>query len=150
VAVVSLVGVFIQSRRAAHAYDQIKHELEVLSMLPEDSEMSPLLQAQVERSLRALLEHRSAKGRDWSGVGVAIFFAGFASALAFPMLNGGWWWLLGLLVAPAAFLGIFGLFDSLMLADRDAMGRRVNKPPDEPDERASGTRQSEGQPSRSE
>ncbi|MDA0565042.1 hypothetical protein LG943_12025 [Streptomonospora sp. S1-112] len=132
VAALGLAGVYLQSRRKEHAYDEIKHELELLSLLPENSEMRGPLQSRIESSLADLIANRSRKSRDWTGISFASFLLAVAAALAFPMLQGGWWWLLSIPVAICTMFGLVGFFDSLALTERDASGKRIVPPPPSP------------------
>ncbi|MBX9387421.1 hypothetical protein ACFPZ0_04595 [Streptomonospora nanhaiensis] len=128
VAALGLAGVYLQSRRKGHAYDEIKHELELLSLLPETSPMRAPLQARIERSLADLIANRSRKSRDWTGISFTSFLLAVAVALTFPMLQGGWWWLLSVPIAICTLFGSVGFFDAIALTERDATGKRVTHP----------------------
>ncbi|MFC8131573.1 hypothetical protein [Streptomyces sp. NPDC057302] len=126
VAVCGVVGLIMQARRARHAMDDVKRDLEVWALLPEASEQRQPLQSSIEEAVARYVADQRDKTRDLSGVVVAVFLAtagGFLWWLSAS--NGGYWWWCALGAVPFSLFGVVGFFESIVLARRDSKGSRI-------------------------
>ena len=114
------LGVILQRLRGSPWHDDLRRDLEIWKLLPEQS-----------RARGQLLEHIDDKvikntagpvhRRDALGVGLAAVLLAASVSLAVTGLNlGGWWNLLWLGSALLALLAAIGLADSLRKISREA------------------------------
>ncbi|MFD5846855.1 hypothetical protein [Streptomyces chartreusis] len=129
VAASGIAGLYLQARRTTlHAAEEIKRELDILDLLPENSKMRKPLQERIEGSLERYIAKQKEHTRDWSGVAVAVILdlsAAFFAAMA--LNNGGWWWLSLVVALPFGVFGIVGFLESIANTKRDANGIRLSE-----------------------
>lgn len=126
VAVCGVVGLVIQARRSRHEMDDVKRDLEVLALLPDDSEQRAPLQASIEEALARYVADQRDKTRDPSGTALAVLLAGAASFLWWQSAsNGGYWWWSAVVAVPCSVFGVVGFFESFLRARRDSKGIRI-------------------------
>ncbi|MGW6013083.1 hypothetical protein [Streptomyces sp. NPDC055210] len=127
VAVSGLTSLYIQNRRTTmHAAEEIKRELEILAALPQGSALQEPLQTRVEDSLRRYIARKKDGVRDWSGATLAAILMVGAAFFGWMIADkGGWWWTSLVIAAPFAVFGVYGIVESLGVAQRDASGRRI-------------------------
>ncbi|MFD8267013.1 MULTISPECIES: hypothetical protein [Streptomyces althioticus group] len=125
VAVVGVGGVMIERRRREpRGRDRIKTDLELLSLLPTDSELVPEFRAHIEDSIRQIIKGEDEKRRDPFGIALASVFILIAVALVTAsVLNGGWYWWLTVPGAVTGIFGIAGLAQDATKRTRDERGR---------------------------
>ncbi|RSS34096.1 hypothetical protein [Streptomyces sp. WAC08241] len=111
-------------RREPRGRERIKSDLELLSLLPPDSEVAPALRAHIEGGIRQLVEVEDVKRRDPFGIALAIVFILITVALlTASFLNGGWYWWLTVPAAVTGIFGIAGLAQDATKRTRDERGR---------------------------
>lgn len=119
---------------------RLRQDVELLNLLPKDSEAHELLSAHVDRAVAQLVEYDSEMRRDWSGVGAGVMVSVFAVISAIRAREGSdWFWLL---VAFWVLCAIALLSEGLPKAHRTASGSRIKETEatvddDEPDGDAS-------------
>ncbi|MFI9026535.1 hypothetical protein [Streptomyces sp. NPDC053560] len=119
----------IERRRSEpHGRERVKADLELLALLPEDSEMAPALRRHIEESLQKMIEVEDRKRREPVGVVLGLLFIAIAiGLLVVGYVNGGaYWWL----AAPAAVIGTFGsagLAQDVTKQTRDERGRPTSQ-----------------------
>ncbi|GAA3396084.1 hypothetical protein [Streptomyces roseoviridis] len=127
VAVAGVVGVLIERRfRKPPSWEMARLELEILSLLPDGSEVRSDLIKHVDATIETFIKVESDKRRDPVGIVLALVFMAASAVLFYGAAeNGGaWWWL----AAPAAFTGLFGVvgfIQSVRSLKRDTAGRAV-------------------------
>ncbi|MEU6057797.1 hypothetical protein [Streptomyces sp. NPDC047097] len=133
VALCGVIGLVVQARRTRHVMDDVKRDLEVWALLPEQSEQRAPLQASVEEAVARYIADRRDKSRDLAGAAVAVFLAASGAFLWWlPASNGGYWWWCAAVAAPFSLFGVVGFFESIVLARRDSKGRRIRVITDAP------------------
>ena len=114
------MGVIIQRLRGSPWHDDLRRDLEILKLLPEQSRARGQLLEHIDNKViknTAGPAHR----RDALGVGLAAVLLASSVTLAVTGLNlGGWWNLLWLGSGLLALFGAVGLADSLRKISRDA------------------------------
>ncbi|MFE1796895.1 hypothetical protein ACFW9L_12085 [Streptomyces sp. NPDC059517] len=126
VAVCGVVGLIIQARRSRHVMDDVKRDLEVLALLPEESEQRADLQTLIEGAVERYIADQRDMTRDLSGVAFAVFLAAASAFLWWlPVTNGGYWWWSAVVAAPFSLLGVVGFFESIVPARRDSKGNKI-------------------------
>jgi hypothetical protein len=127
IAAFGVVGAWLQTRRSRDGNRaQIKQDLELFELLPEESGARADLLTHIESEITRLIKREDELTRDPSGIGIAIFLLLVGVGLAVPSFrDGGWWWLL---VVPAvwfAIFGIVGLGQTIPRRQRDARGNTI-------------------------
>ncbi|MEU6535695.1 hypothetical protein [Streptomyces sp. NPDC047000] len=124
-AVIGVGGVIVERhRREPRGRERIKSDLELLNLLPSDSQVTPLLRTHIEDSIRQMIEVEDVKRRDPFGIALAIVFILLAGALiTTSFLNGGWYWWLTVPGAVTGIFGIAGLAQDAAKRTRDERGR---------------------------
>ncbi|MEU6814729.1 hypothetical protein [Streptomyces sp. NPDC046860] len=127
VSVVGVGGVMLERRRREpDGRERIKADLELLSLLPEDSPAVPVLRGHVEDAIKQMIEVEDQKRRDPLGIALAIVFILIALGLvAASFLNGGWYWWLTVPGALTGIFGIAGLAQDATRRTRDERGRPI-------------------------
>ncbi|MFM9614057.1 hypothetical protein [Streptomyces niveiscabiei] len=125
VAVVGVGGVMVERRRREpRGRERIKSDLELLDLLPSESQVAPLLRTHIEDSIRQMIQVEDVKRRDPLGIVLAIVFILIAGALiTASSLNGGWYWWLTVPGAVTGIFGIVGLAQDATKRTRDERGR---------------------------
>lgn len=98
---------------------ELKRWAELYESLPEGSEARERVLEYISIRIQAHTEREHSLARDPSGAVVGLIMLGLGGVVTWQAFSlGGWFWIL---IFPAGFLGIFGLFgfvDSLMRRDR--------------------------------
>jgi hypothetical protein len=128
IAAMGVIAAFVQTRRNQEkGRSQIRQDVELLNLLPEDSTARDALKGHIDKRIALLISSEEELARSPIGVGIAVTFLVVAIWLAIEAVReGGLWWFL---FAPVAFFGIFGLvglFDSLAKKKRDESGRALD------------------------
>jgi hypothetical protein len=129
VSVVGVGGIMIERRRREpRGRERIKSDLEILSLLPEDSEIAPVLRAHLEDSIKQMVDVEDKKRRDPFGMALAIVFIAISSGLLVASFrNGGWYWWLTIPAAITAIFGVAGLAQDATKRTRDERGRPITE-----------------------
>ncbi|WP_143642149.1 hypothetical protein [Streptomyces viridochromogenes] len=102
----------------------VKQDVELLALLPEDSEAKKLLAKHIDATVRKIVEDEDQRTRDHAGSCLAIGFLGVsAGLLAVSVSRGGAWWWLSVPAVIIGLLGAFGLGQDAVPRRRDARGR---------------------------
>jgi hypothetical protein len=127
VAALSVAGASLQLVRVREGRrGAVKRDLEILALLPPESEAYSALSRHVQdRVIRSVRADESAR-RDPSGIAAALVCMSLGAILV-PVAasSGGWWWLLGASGAFLALVGIYGSYESFPRRFRDAKGHRL-------------------------
>lgn len=121
VALVPLVALWLTNRPGRASRDEIRSSLEILKLLPEDSEVVPLWQASIEKRIRDLVESEK-ESRDWRNVlgGLYLVVVGLVFLLAeYPTP---WLWPVWCL---AIAVGVFAFWEGRAKVARDANGVQI-------------------------
>ncbi|MEU2788787.1 hypothetical protein [Streptomyces sp. NPDC007100] len=125
VAVITIVGGLAQARRKRPMTREIlRQDVELLSLLPDDSDGKQILRKHVDATVRKIVEEEDQQTRDFAGSCLAVgllIVAAFLLAVCFS--RGGAWWWLSLPAAVIGLLGSFGLGQDAVPRRRDARGR---------------------------
>lgn len=106
--------------------NRIKHDLELLKLMPK-GEAASRLEEDINQRVLKLIEDRSDKRRDPLGIATALIFIGLTIWTALLAFKGSNWWL-----AAAIPLGIFavaGSMNELVPRRRDERGRIIRGDP---------------------
>ncbi|KAB2341529.1 hypothetical protein [Actinomadura rudentiformis] len=126
IAVVGLVGVIWQIQRThGGTWKSIKDELEIYSLLPDNSHAKEILLKRAEAAIMQHVEDEKELRRDPFGIVLALTFLTIGATIAALAFRGGWW-LASLL--PAAFFVVFGIAGLNLDAvprQRDEKGRVI-------------------------
>ena len=121
VALVPLVALWLTNRPGKARRDEIRSSLEILKLLPADSDVLPLWQASIEKRVRDLVESEK-ESRDWRSVigGIYLVVIGLVFLLAeYPTT---WLWpVWGLAIA----VGAFAFWEGRAKVARDANGVQI-------------------------
>lgn len=125
VAGITIVGGVFQARRKRPMTREIvRQDVELLGLLPEDSDAKRLLAKHVDDTVRKIIEDEDQRTRDHTGSCLAVGFLAVAVFLfVICVIRGGAWWWLGV---PAVFIGLLGstgLVQDAVPRRRDARGR---------------------------
>jgi hypothetical protein len=124
-----LIGVLTLLQAPGRTSSRLKADTEILNNLPEGSAARAAMLELIELQLNAM-RNRASRSRDWIGFGIA--FAGtpvLGTLAATLILNDSWAWKsLGLVLAFVTLVFLYGLVDSVRLAERDARGNREQGP----------------------
>jgi hypothetical protein len=128
VAALTVLGVLLQLvRRPDGRHGQVKRNLELLALLPDDSSSRSRLLRHIDESVERLISNDDELRRDPTGIGIAVVFLVAACALVVVAIRSGdwWWWLI---VAFLVLFGIVGLGQDATRRKRDAKGRPIRNP----------------------
>lgn len=105
----------------------VKHDLEILALLPESSAAKARLEASIDERVGRMLEDEAEKRRDPYSTLLGIIF--LVLAVWMTTIGTRFW---SLWLVPAAILllfGLVGLFQGLVPQKRDEKGRIISKRP---------------------
>jgi hypothetical protein len=106
IAVLPVLGIVLQLiRRPDGRRGQVKRDLELLGLLPDDSSSRSKLLQHIDQSVERLIVDEDELRRDPTGIGLAVFFLISTSVLVVFAIRSGDWWLWPIV----AFLGLFGV-----------------------------------------
>lgn len=105
----------LRGRRA-----RLMQDVELLKLLPQDSESKRVLEIHIERAISRLAEDDE-KTRDPFGIVLALLFLASAGWGWVQTLAGSNWWLV--LALPSTVIGIVGFTRDIVPAKRDSRGR---------------------------
>jgi hypothetical protein len=108
----------------------IKRDLEILGLLPPQSEAHRVLSDQVQRRVVTSVRADDETRRDPAGIAIGAACIGIGALLGFVTgRQGGWWWLAWIAAALFAVVGAVGLAISIPKQRRDAKGNQVKDEP---------------------
>ncbi len=127
VAVIGVGGSWLQVRRGRpRGRDLLKHDLEILKQLPEDSKARERLLEHIDKEILSIIESDEEKALRPLGIVLAIAFLGLAIFLLVEaIIRGGWWWWLLLPAAVTASFGAVGLSQDAVRRKRDEKGNAI-------------------------
>jgi len=124
-----LVTAWLQARRGRGGkISDLKQDLEVYQLLPEESTSRSILLLHIDSRIQATVHESELLRRDPAGVIIAITL--MVVALAFMYLTfarGGWWWASLPVSVAVAILGVYGFIQDLKKLERDDKGRRIDR-----------------------
>ncbi|HWE90153.1 MAG TPA: hypothetical protein VG317_11900 [Pseudonocardiaceae bacterium] len=111
-------------RRKDGRVGQLKTNLELLALLPEDGPARAKLLDHIERSVERLIVEEDELRREPMGIALGIVFLAVAIGLTvFAFRDGGWWW--WPIIIFIAIMGATGLGQDGVRRKRDAKGRPI-------------------------
>lgn len=127
IAALGLVAVWIQNRRSKDGRrSQIKQDLELLNLLPQESGARSDLMTHIDMEIVHLIKGEGELTRDGSGISLAIVILAIAISLVIlAIINSGWSWLLLIPSILLGTLGAVGLGESAPKKKRDSKGGRI-------------------------
>lgn len=120
--VVAALGFVASGTASRSRHARLKESVELLKLLPEQSEARKLLEAHIERTISRVAEDDE-KRREPFGIVLSLLllvFAGWTWTLA---LDGSNWW--SALAIPLTVFGVAGFTMDFTRAKRDERGRRL-------------------------
>jgi hypothetical protein len=125
VAGVTVAGGLVQARRKRPMTREIvKQDVELLGLLPQDSDAREALARHIDTTVRRIVEDEDQRTRDYGGSCLAIAFLAVAVVLTVICFSrGGAWWWLSPPTACVGLLGAVGLGQDAVPKRRDARGR---------------------------
>lgn len=129
VAAFGVIGVVVERWvRRPHSRDRVKIDLEILSLLPDESTSKSTLRKHIDETITRIVEIEGSERRDPTGVAAALTLLTFSAVLLFVSLvkRGSWLWL----AVPATFIGVFGVVgftESVQKRQRDTARRAVEE-----------------------
>jgi hypothetical protein len=127
IATFGVVGIWLQTRRSRDGNRaQIKQDLEILRLLPDESGARADLLTHIESEIGRLIKREDELTRDPPGIRIAIFLliAG-VGCFFLAFINGSRWLLLFALAAYLVISGIVGLSQTIPKRQRDAKGNTI-------------------------
>jgi hypothetical protein len=133
VAGLPVLAVLVQLlRRPRNRQDQLKADLELLGLLPDESTARDKLLQHIDCSVQRLVSDEEDLRRDPMGIGLGVVFLLAAVVLiVFAVRGGGWWLWIGAFVVGA--LGAVGLGQDAVPRRRDLKGRPLPSSNSAPD-----------------
>lgn len=106
--------------------NRIKHDLELLKLMPE-GEAASRFEEDINQRVLKLIEDRTDKRRDPFGIAMALIFIGLTVWTTLLALRGSNWWFV--LAVPLGVFAIAGTANEAVPRRRDETGRIIKDPP---------------------
>ncbi|MBO8197620.1 hypothetical protein JW613_04730 [Streptomyces smyrnaeus] len=120
-----LGGILLQRRyNRAQGRDRAKADLELLALLPADSEIRDDLRAHIDETIRHVIQVEDSERRDPYGIFLAILFLIAGGGLFWLYAVRGAWWL-AVAAGFFVFFGLVGLNLDGMRRQRDERGNAI-------------------------
>lgn len=106
---------------------QIKQDIEIMNLLPKDSDGRAKMQEHIDASITRLIADEDERRRDPFGMTLALVFIGLAVwAASFPMRNEGssLWWLVAI---PLGVIGLVGFVQDATPRKRNERGQVIRE-----------------------
>ncbi|MFJ5778543.1 hypothetical protein [Streptomyces sp. NPDC093094] len=129
VAFITLAGVLAQlRRRRPKIRESVRHDAELLALLPEESEGRRILQDHIDNAIRMMVQVEDHKTINPGGAfGAASMFAigagGLVALYVWAPFDAWWWWVFVCQAGMAVLGGVLGVVDELTPKHRDIRGR---------------------------